>query len=163
MQKSYVTQYVTHTMKREGNIISEIMRGVRRGGRASLFRKIRILTLRQKIRTLAAEQKDAMAALALESDERKIARIAVLGAGWWAQGWHLPQLKRHPGAVIVAIVDSNAAPRSAIAALEPLDALAIAYGCAVFSTLDALLASDLELDGILVCTSHASRSPRVGG
>ena len=32
------------------------------------------------------------------------ARIAVLGAGWWSQGWHLPHLSRNSEVVIAAII-----------------------------------------------------------
>jgi len=84
------------------------------------------------------------------------ARIAVLGAGWWSQGWHLPHLSRHPEAEIVAIVEPNPHPRSAINELESTAALGERYGCPVFSSLADALASPLRLDGLLVCTSHAS-------
>lgn len=32
------------------------------------------------------------------------ARIAVIGAAWWSQGWHLPQLQRNPDAIIAGIM-----------------------------------------------------------
>ena len=87
------------------------------------------------------------------------ARIAVLGAGWWSQGWHLPDLKNHPGAVIAAIVDPNPEPRSAIPpALVSLARLSQTYECPTFPSLEALLASDVEVDGVICCTSHASHS-----
>ena len=35
------------------------------------------------------------------------ARIALAGAGWWAQGWHLPHLHKHPDAQVAAIVDPS--------------------------------------------------------
>ena len=35
---------------------------------------------------------------------RSLARIAVSGAGWWGQNWHLPHLSRHTDAAIAAIV-----------------------------------------------------------
>ena len=38
---------------------------------------------------------------------RKVAGIAVIGAGWWGQARHLPQLLNHPKAKIVAIVEPN--------------------------------------------------------
>ena len=44
------------------------------------------------------------------------ARIAVLGAGWWSQGWHLPHLSRNPEVKIAAIIEPNPNPRSAITA-----------------------------------------------
>ena len=48
------------------------------------------------------------------------ARVVVLGAGWWTQGWHLPHLHRHPDAEIIAVIDPCATPRSAISTLVPL-------------------------------------------
>ena len=85
------------------------------------------------------------------------ARIAVLGAGWWSQGWHLPHLSRNDEVHIVAVVDPDPKPRSAISELQPLPELAERYsGGRHFSSLDELLASGLELDGCIVCTSHAS-------
>jgi predicted dehydrogenase len=38
------------------------------------------------------------------------ARIAVIGTGWWGQGWHLPHLHRNPNSVVAAIVDTNPNP-----------------------------------------------------
>lgn len=87
---------------------------------------------------------------------QKRARIAVCGAGWWSQGWHLPHLDRHPQASLVAIVEPNPFPRSAINPLESVATLGQRYGVPTYESLDALLASDVELDGVLVCTSHAS-------
>ena len=86
------------------------------------------------------------------------ARVVVLGAGWWTQGWHLPHLHRHPDAEIVAVVDPCATPRSAISTLVPLKELGTKYGCATFESFDACLASGLAFDGVIVCTSHASHS-----
>lgn len=37
------------------------------------------------------------------------ARIAVIGAAWWSQGWHLPQLQRNPDAEIAAIMQVSLA------------------------------------------------------
>ena len=86
------------------------------------------------------------------------AKVVVLGAGWWTQGWHLPHLHRHPDAEIVAVVDPCATPRSAISTLVPLKELGTKYGCATFESFDACLASGLAFDGVIVCTSHASHS-----
>ena len=38
------------------------------------------------------------------------ARIAVIGAAWWSQGWHLPQLQRNPDAEIAAIMQVQRSP-----------------------------------------------------
>ena len=86
------------------------------------------------------------------------ARVVVLGAGWWTQGWHLPHLHRHPDAEIVAVVDPCPNPRSAISTLIPLKELGVKYNCATFESFDACLDSGLEFDGVIVCTSHASHS-----
>ena len=91
-----------------------------------------------------------------EAAEARIARIAVCGAGWWSQGWHLPHLSRQPDARIVAIVEPMAFPRSAINELEPLAALGERYGAPTFSSVDELFESGVEVDGLLVCTTHAS-------
>jgi predicted dehydrogenase len=84
------------------------------------------------------------------------ARIGVCGAGWWSQGWHLPQLARNPHAEIAAIVEVNPTPRSAISHLESVAALGERYKVRTFGSMDALLESDTHLDGLVICTSHAS-------
>lgn len=91
----------------------------------------------------------------VKAEERR-ARIAVLGAGWWSQGWHLPHLSRNPEVTIAAIVEPNPNPRSAINALETVKALGNRYCAPTFASLDEALAASLDLDGLLVCTSHAS-------
>lgn len=64
------------------------------------------------------------------------ANLAVVGAGWWAQGWHLPQIHANEHATIAAIVDSNPAPTSplAIPPLVPLAELAERYSTQIFSS-----------------------------
>ena len=86
------------------------------------------------------------------------ARIAVLGAGWWSQGWHLPHLSRNPEVQIAAIIEPNPNPRSAINELESTAALGEKYGAPTFASLDACLAAlgADALDGILCCVSHAA-------
>ena len=87
------------------------------------------------------------------------ARVAVCGAGWWSQGWHIPHLHRHPRAELVAIVEPEAAPRSSTGdVLAGAPALAAQYGCAAFESLDALLKSPVEVDGVLVATPHATHA-----
>lgn len=89
-----------------------------------------------------------------------VAQIAVLGCGWWSQGWHLPHLSRADGVALAAVVDPDPAPRSTLAAapLLPLAALSDRYGCPCFASLDALLASPVgpTLDGVVVASSHAA-------
>eukprot|EP01052_Picozoa_sp_SAG31_P069246 SAG31_NODE_28070_length_416_cov_0.567823_1_plen_94_part_10 len=61
------------------------------------------------------------------------ARIALIGPGWWALGWHLPQLHSNPRVSLVAIVDTNT---------ELLGELRAKYaGCETFGTLAELLAT----------------------
>ena len=56
-------------------------------------------------------------------------RLAVVGAGWWSQGWHLPHLSRHEKAVVAAIVEPSSNIRSSLnPKMEQLDALGLRYG-----------------------------------
>lgn len=85
------------------------------------------------------------------------ARIALVGGGWWGQGWHLPHLHRNPKAQIVAIVDRAAQPTSSLNSdLLPLAELGAKYGAPVFSSVEAMLSSGLAVDGVIVCTPHAT-------
>ena len=89
----------------------------------------------------------------------KVARIAVAGAGWWGQGWHIPHISRHPQAALAAIVESSTSPRASNAAqqLQTTAQLSERYQAPVFKSLDELLSSPVasELDGVLVGTPHA--------
>ena len=81
--------------------------------------------LRQVLRdTLCASRRRWM------SSEGRIARIAVSGAGWWGQGWHLPHLHRRSDAKIAAIVETNPRPTSSNAGqqLETTAQLRISAG-----------------------------------
>ena len=91
---------------------------------------------------------------------RSLARIAVSGAGWWGQNWHLPHLSRHTDAAIAAIVEPNASPKSSNAAetLETTSQLSTRYSAPVFSSVEELLASSTEVDGLLVGSPHASHA-----
>ena len=82
------------------------------------------------------------------------------GAGWWGQGWHLPQLHRRPDATIAAIVERAKAPRSSNAEqqLETAAELAVRYDAPIFNSIEDLLASSVEVDGILVGVSHADHA-----
>ena len=86
--------------------------------------------------------------------------IAVCGAGWWSQGWHLPHLMRNPRARIAAIVEPSPHPRSAISDLISMKALGELYGVPTFSSINDLLASPVAdtLHGVLIATSHASHA-----
>ena len=91
---------------------------------------------------------------------RGLARIAVSGAGWWGQGWHLPHLQRRSDAIVAAIVERERAPRSSNAAqaLETTAELSARYGAPVFESVEALMASSTAVDGIIVGVSHADHA-----
>jgi len=90
------------------------------------------------------------------------AKIAVLGAGWWSQGWHIPHLHRNPNADLVAIVDPTPHPRSNLNPdLEPLSVLASKYETRIFASVEELLQdNDIgpTLQGVIVCTPHSTHS-----
>jgi predicted dehydrogenase len=87
------------------------------------------------------------------------AKIAVVGAGLWSQGWHLPQLHSQANVKIVAIVEMCQHPRSTLVKkLLSVDELKVVYAAPVFSSIDDLLASGLDLDGVIVATNHASHA-----
>ena len=82
----------------------------------------------------------------VHSTEKK-ARIAVVGAGWWATTAHIPAVQEDPNAELVAICDRNG---------EKLKAAADAYGVATtYTDLDEML-THARLDGAIVVTNHAS-------
>jgi predicted dehydrogenase len=90
---------------------------------------------------------------------RRTANIAVIGSGWWSQGWHLPHLHRNKDVKLAAIVDSSTHPKSPLnPSLEPLSALSALYQAPTFSSVTDLLESELgpTLDGVLVATPHAT-------
>ena len=87
------------------------------------------------------------------------ARIAVVGAGWWSQGWHLPHLHRNSKASIAAIVDPTAQPTSPMnPEMKSIAALSAMYSAPAFESLDELLADSAAagLDGVVIGTNHAS-------
>ena len=72
------------------------------------------------------------------------ARIGLVGAGgWWSSGWHAPGLHGHPEAELAAIVETAPAARAT---------LGERYGCQTFASLEELIASDVEVDGVLILT-----------
>jgi len=84
-------------------------------------------------------------------------KIAIVGTGWWGQGWHLPQCFRNPRCNIVAIVDASANPKSSLNPnLCSLEELGIKYNATIFSSVDDLLSSELDVDGVIVSTPHAT-------
>ncbi|VEU41371.1 unnamed protein product [Pseudo-nitzschia multistriata] len=101
-----------------------------------------------------------MSTTASGEKECNSANIAVIGAGWWSQGWHLPALNNNPRSNLVAIVDTSAQPKSKLNPdLEPLSVLAEKYNTVTFTSIeDFLNDSDIEsnLDGVVVATPHAT-------
>ena len=87
-------------------------------------------------------------------------RIALVGAGWWSQGWHLPHLHNNGKCVLAAIIDGNAHPKSPLnAEMESLNALSERYSAPTFSSLEEMMAPDSgagPIDGVVVATNHAS-------
>ena len=92
-----------------------------------------------------------------DSDVQRVARIAVVGCGWWTQGWHLPHLERNPGAVIAGLCDPSP---SLTSSLNPdmlqLPELQTKYNAPAFSSLQDLLDAGIEVDGVLIGSNHAS-------
>jgi len=88
--------------------------------------------------------------------------IAVIGCGWWSQGWNLPHLFRNinKGVKIIGIVDTHSQPQSTLNPhLESLEELAERYSCPTFSSISELLQKDIiqmNLDGVIVCTPHST-------
>ena len=75
------------------------------------------------------------------------ARIAVVGAGWWATSVHIPALLANPAAELVAICDADPAR---------LDAAARAFGIGrAYASLGELLVRE-QLDGAIIATPHAT-------
>lgn len=97
-----------------------------------------------------------MPAMGVE-DESPRARIAVVGAGWWGQGWHIPHLSRHPGVELVAIADPSSTIRSTLNSnMLQLEELGKRYGARTFKSHTELFESGLQLDGVVIATAHAA-------
>jgi len=88
----------------------------------------------------------------------RLPRIAVAGAGWWAQGWHIPHLHRNPSVEFAAIVDPSTHPKNPMADTQSIEALGKQYGVPTFATMDEMLSDSTmkDLDGVVVCTHHAA-------
>jgi predicted dehydrogenase len=81
------------------------------------------------------------------SSMAKRARVALIGAGWWATEAHMPALLAHEDAEIAAICDTDPAR---------LQTAARAFGVErTYSAYEAMLAQE-ELDGVIVVTPHAT-------
>eukprot|EP00756_Hemistasia_phaeocysticola_P048328 Hpha_TRINITY_DN22758_c0_g1::TRINITY_DN22758_c0_g1_i1::g.34223::m.34223 len=100
-----------------------------------------------------------------ERDERsgppRPARIAVIGAAWWSQGWHMPQLQRNPDAVLAAVMQRSEQPTAAKyldVQLASKTQLREQYpGVPIYSSCEEMAADKAlmdTLDGVVVCTAH---------
>ena len=94
-------------------------------------------------------------------DDIPQARVAVIGAAWWSQGWHLPHLFRNPNAEIAAIMQRSEQPTAAKflnLQLESKTLLRERYkDVPVFSSCEELLGDKETLDkvdGVIICTAH---------
>lgn len=92
-----------------------------------------------------------------ESAAAPVAKIAVVGAGWWSQTRHLPHLANRADAQVLAIVDPNPRPATPLAPTVPLRDLAAAHGAVAFRSVEEMLAHPLaaRLDGVIVASPHA--------
>lgn len=77
----------------------------------------------------------------------KKAKIALIGAGRWSRGWHIPQLVNNPKCELAALASGRMVPD-----------LSKEFGCPGFKDVDALLADPIakELDGVIVAAPHAN-------
>jgi predicted dehydrogenase len=95
------------------------------------------------------------------NNEQQVAHIAVIGCGWWAQGWHIPHLLQNENVIICALVDKVKQPTSDLNPnLVSMDELQeICNHCPVFTSVEELLQSDVgqhEMNGALICTPHST-------
>lgn len=83
----------------------------------------------------------------MTTQDKRRARIAIVGAGWWSTQAHLPSLKQYPDAEVVAIADLNQ---------EKLRAAGDAYGIQCRYTDFRQMLDEEKLDGVVVATNHAT-------
>jgi predicted dehydrogenase len=75
------------------------------------------------------------------------ARIAVIGAGWWATYTHIPGIRDNPAAELAAVCDRSP---------EALERVVKAYGpIKTYQDYREMLAAE-KLDGAVVATNHAT-------
>ncbi|HHY51329.1 MAG TPA: Gfo/Idh/MocA family oxidoreductase, partial [Alphaproteobacteria bacterium] len=83
------------------------------------------------------------------------ARIGVVGIGWWATINHIPTLKAHPDAELVAICDLDGARVEAVGEQFAIPGR--------YTDLQAMLAAE-GLDGLVVSTPHVAHTgPTLAG
>ncbi|KAL7556774.1 hypothetical protein ACA910_005217 [Epithemia clementina (nom. ined.)] len=94
-----------------------------------------------------------------------VANIAVVGAGWWGQGWHIPCLHRNPHAHLLAVVDQNSHPQSDMNRdfdnssnnLVSLVEIQQRFSTRIFHSVQELLQHvGPDLDGVIISTTHSS-------
>lgn len=93
------------------------------------------------------------------TDGDRKARIAVVGAGWWAQGWHIPHLFRNKRVELAAIVEPNPNPSNRLSPdMLSADGLSKRYGVPVLPDMDALFGSAEvgRIDGVVIAAPHAA-------
>ena len=73
--------------------------------------------------------------------------MALVLSGWWTTAHHLPDLADNPAADVVACVEPMAERREEVAAK---------YSIAAFETVDAMVASGVALDGVVVASAHVA-------
>lgn len=98
----------------------------------------------------------------------KKAKIALAGAGWWSQGWHLPHLHSHPNCEIAAIVDPSFETAHWNGQSKDnhwsgsnflnIQELGEKYGCPTFADVDDMVAAGVPVDGVLVASNHATHA-----
>lgn len=86
------------------------------------------------------------------------AQIAVIGTGWWSQGWHIPSLHENEACILKAVVDRSPHPKSNLNPdLESLETLKKKYGCHIYNSVEELLQNHgNSLQGIIIATPHAT-------
>lgn len=77
------------------------------------------------------------------------ARIAIVGAGWWASTAHLPGLAADPRAELVAICDPDP---------DRGDRAAESFGSVAYTSLERML-EETHPDGVVVATPHSTHFP----
>ncbi|MGI9146576.1 MAG: Gfo/Idh/MocA family protein [Chloroflexota bacterium] len=81
------------------------------------------------------------------SEQRRPARIGIIGTGWWATYAHLPSLTTYPRAEVVAIADPSP---------ERLAQAAERFGIAAQFADYRTMLNRGDLDGVVVATPHAT-------
>src|SRR5579872_440045 len=80
--------------------------------------------------------------------KQRKARVAVVGAGWWATRAHLPAVRSHPDAELVALCDIDE---------KRLRVAAAHFGVArAYTDLDEMLRQE-SLDGAVVAVYHSAQ------